>query len=75
MNAEEDYMNVIVAVDFFQLNRFARYHGTNVYFLLEIIQSYGINTVALIEDTPEFLEERGLAAVVKGFNVEEKVLQ
>jgi hypothetical protein len=73
--AESQYRTVLIAIDYFQLHRFARYNGTDIDTLLDQLKTDGFDTIALIEDTPEFLEERGIASVVKGFNVEKKVLE
>lgn len=72
---ESQYRTVLIALDYFQLHKFARYAGTDIDTLLDQLKSEGFDTIALIEDTPEFLEERGIASVVKGFNVEKKVLE
>lgn len=71
---ENDNRTVTIALDYFQLHRFARYNGIGIDDLLDRLKSDGFDTIALLEDTPEFLEERGIAAVVKGFNIEKKVL-
>ncbi|MCD6218229.1 hypothetical protein J7L05_10295 [bacterium] len=71
---ENDNRTVTIALDYFQLHRFARYNGIEIDDLLDRLKSDGFDTIALLEDTPEFLEERGIAAVVKGFNIEKRVL-
>ncbi len=71
---ENNNRTVTIALDYFQLHRFARYNGIGIDDLLDRLKSDGFDTIALLEDTPEFLEERGIAAVVKGYNVEKKVL-
>ena len=71
---ESEYRNVTIAIDYFQLHRFARYNSIEIDNLLTKLKTEGFDTIALLEDTPEFLEERGIAAVVKGFKIEKKVL-
>ncbi|MBU1023724.1 hypothetical protein KKB99_05475 [bacterium] len=71
---ESEYRNVTIAIDYFQLHRFARYNSIEIDNLLTKLKSEGFDTIALLEDTPEFLEERGIAAVVKGFKIEKGVL-
>jgi glycosyltransferase involved in cell wall biosynthesis len=72
---ESDYKTVTIALDYFQLHKLARYSGYDINSLLDTLKSRGFDTVAVLEDTPEFLEERGIAAVVKGYNIEKKVLE
>jgi len=74
-NVESKYRTVTIAIDYFQLHRFARYNGIDIDSLLDELKKEDFTTIALLEDTPEFLEERNLAAVVKGFTVEKKVLE
>ena len=62
---ENNNRTVTIALDYFQLHRFARYNGIGIDDLLDRLKSDGFDTIALLEDTPEFLEERGIAAVVK----------
>ena len=72
---ESGYRTVSVAVDYFQLHRFARYNGVDINVLLDRLKSDGFTTIAVLEDSPEFLEERGIVSVLKGFSSEKKVLE
>ncbi|MEO7994544.1 MAG: DUF5693 family protein, partial [bacterium] len=75
MAVEAEHKNVVLALDFQQLYTLSHDEGFDLEPWLLQLKAEGFDHLAVSEDTPLWLEQRGLCTVVEGFQITKSVPQ